>query len=41
LGPKFDERGFHDAILTLGSVPLTVLEQRMHAWIREQAAKPR
>jgi len=41
LGPKFDERGFHDAILTLGSVPLTVLEERMHAWIREQAAKPR
>jgi uncharacterized protein (DUF885 family) len=40
LGQKFDERGFHDAILGLGSVPLTVLEDRMHAWIREQASKP-
>lgn len=40
LGPKFDERSFHDNILALGSVPLTVLEDRMHAWIREQARKP-
>lgn len=40
LGPKFDERGFHDTILALGSVPLNVLEDQMHAWIRAQAAKP-
>jgi len=40
LGPKFDERSFHDAMLALGSVPLTVLEDRMHAFIRDQAAKP-
>ena len=40
LGPKFDERGFHDTILALGSVPLNVLEDRMHGWIREQTAKP-
>jgi uncharacterized protein (DUF885 family) len=39
LGSKFDERGFHDAILALGSVPLNVLGDRMHAWIKEQAAK--
>ena len=39
LGSKFDERRFHDAILALGSVPLTVLEDRMHAFIREEAAK--
>jgi uncharacterized protein (DUF885 family) len=39
LGPKFDERRFHDAILALGSVPLTVLEDRMHAFIREEAAR--
>jgi uncharacterized protein (DUF885 family) len=39
LGPKFDERGFHDAILALGSVPLNVLEDQMHAWIRKEAAK--
>ena len=35
--PEFDERGFHDTILALGSVPLTVLEDRIHAWIRELA----
>jgi uncharacterized protein (DUF885 family) len=40
LGPKFDERAFHDRILALGSVPLTVLEQQMHEFIRQQAAKP-
>jgi uncharacterized protein (DUF885 family) len=40
LGPKFDERSFHDTILALGSVPLNVLEDQMHAWIRAQAAKP-
>ena len=39
LGPKFDERGFHDAILALGSVPLNVLEDQMRAWIRKEAAK--
>ena len=31
LGPKFDERGFHDTILALGSVPLSVLEDQIHA----------
>ncbi len=40
LGPKFDERKFHDAILALGSVPLTVLENQMRAWIKTQAAAP-
>jgi uncharacterized protein (DUF885 family) len=39
LGPKFDEKRFHDAILGLGSVPLTVLEGQMHAFIREEAAR--
>jgi uncharacterized protein (DUF885 family) len=40
LGPKFDERRFHDAILALGSVPLTVFEEQMRAFIREEAARP-
>jgi uncharacterized protein (DUF885 family) len=40
LGPRFDERRFHDAILALGSVPLNVLEDQMHAFIREEAARP-
>jgi uncharacterized protein (DUF885 family) len=39
LGAKFDERRFHDAILALGSVPLNVLEDQMHAFIREEAAR--
>ena len=40
LGPKFDERSFHDTILGMGAVPLKVLEEQMRAWMREQAAKP-
>jgi uncharacterized protein (DUF885 family) len=40
LGSRFDERGFHDRLLAIGSVPLTVMQQQMRAWIAEQAAKP-
>jgi uncharacterized protein (DUF885 family) len=40
LGPKFDIKGFHDTFLAMGAVPLSVLEQQMRAWIREQKAKP-
>ena len=40
LGPKFDIRGFHDTFLAMGAVPLTVLEQQMREWMREEAAKP-
>jgi uncharacterized protein (DUF885 family) len=35
LGPKFDQRHFHDAILAIGSVPLPVLEQRMAQFIAD------
>jgi uncharacterized protein (DUF885 family) len=38
LGPKFDQRSFHDAILALGSVPLPVLEQEMHRYIADAKA---
>ena len=39
LGPKFDQRKFHDAILALGSVPLPVLEERIRKFIaRERSA---
>lgn len=31
LGPKFDLRAFHDRLLSLGSVPLNVLERHMDA----------
>ncbi|HEX6217854.1 MAG TPA: DUF885 family protein [Sphingomicrobium sp.] len=40
LGPKFDQRGFHDTFLAMGAVPLSVLEQQMRAWMAREAAKP-
>lgn len=40
LGPKFDQRKFHDAILTLGAVPLAVLEQRMAKFIADGGENP-
>jgi uncharacterized protein (DUF885 family) len=40
LGPKFDQKVFHDRILALGAVPLPVLEEQMRAFIRESASKP-
>lgn len=33
LGEKFDIRAFHDEVLTAGSMPLPVLEQRVRRWI--------
>lgn len=36
LGENFDRRTFHDAILALGSVPLSTLESEMRRWISEQ-----
>ncbi len=39
LGPKFDERRFHDAVLSLGSVPLNVFEDRMHVFIRQEQSR--
>jgi uncharacterized protein (DUF885 family) len=40
LGPKFDQRHFHDAILALGSVPLPVLEARMAQFIADGGVNP-
>ena len=37
LGPRFDPRSFHDAILSLGSVPLSVLSSEMELWIEREA----
>ena len=36
LGPDFDLRGFHDAVLLHGELPLNVLDQIVQSWIPEQ-----
>jgi uncharacterized protein (DUF885 family) len=36
LGPDFDLRGFHDAVLLHGEVPLTVLDHVVRDWIPVQ-----
>ncbi len=38
LGPKFDKRKFHDAVLENGAVPLSVLEPYVKQWIASQTA---
>jgi len=39
LGPKFDIRKFHDAVLDIGSVPLPVLETRIKGFIAAEKSK--
>ena len=36
LGPKFDLRAFHDAVLDQGPLPLDMLEAKINAWIATQ-----
>ncbi|MEA2489357.1 MAG: hypothetical protein QOH21_1149 [Acidobacteriota bacterium] len=36
LGDKFDIRAFHDAVLGAGTLPMSLLETRMRAWIIAQ-----
>ena len=36
LGAKYDDRGFHDAVLLAGSMPLAILEARVDGWIAAQ-----
>ncbi len=38
LGPKFDLRAFHDAVLEQGAIPMDLLESRMGAWIAARKA---
>lgn len=40
LGDKFDIRAFHDTVLSTGSVPLPVLEQRIDRFIAEGGPEP-
>jgi uncharacterized protein (DUF885 family) len=38
LGDKFDYRTFHDTVLGGGSLPIPVLEAKVHRWIDAQKA---
>ena len=38
LGPAFDVRAFHDAVLAQGAVPLPVLEAQVRAWVAQVRA---
>jgi len=40
LGPRFDQRRFHDALLGMGSVPLPTMEAEMRRWIAAEQARP-
>jgi uncharacterized protein (DUF885 family) len=40
LGSKFDLRAFHDTVLSLGSVTLPLLEQRINRFIAEGGKPP-
>jgi len=40
LGPRFDPRRFHDALLGQGSLPLPLLEREMGQWLAAQLAPP-
>jgi uncharacterized protein (DUF885 family) len=39
LGPRFDAKDFHAVIIDSGSMPLSVLEQHVDAWLRGPGAK--
>jgi uncharacterized protein (DUF885 family) len=39
LGPRFDIRAFHDAVLDEGPLPLDILDSRIQAWIEQQEGK--
>jgi uncharacterized protein (DUF885 family) len=37
LGPKFDLKAYHDAVLLSGAMPLTVLQRHVSEWVATQA----
>ncbi len=39
LGPRFDIRAFHDAVLGRGAVTLPMLREQVDAWIGSQTAR--
>ncbi len=36
LGPKFDVKAFNDVVIGSGSLPLSVLDMRIHEWVASQ-----
>jgi len=41
LGRQFDIRGFHDALLSEGAIPLTTLREKMAGWVKSKPSKRR
>lgn len=39
LGPRFDIRAFHDAVLDEGPLPLDLLDARINTWVADQKKK--
>ncbi len=39
LGPRFNIRAFHDAVLLQGALPLDLLEARLRTWVAEEKKK--
>ena len=39
LSDKFDLKGFHDQLLTTGSLPMAVMENKIADWIKSESAK--
>jgi len=39
LGDRFNLRAFHDQVLTGGALPMDVLTDRIHDWVRQEKAK--
>jgi uncharacterized protein (DUF885 family) len=39
LGSKFDLKGFHDAVVGQGAVPLDILDVQIESWIASEKAK--
>ena len=39
LGPKFDQRRFHNALIDQGAMPLPLLEQRINSWIASEKGR--